>query len=315
MKTLLSFFALLLFLCTTAQDKEIFYDAHWNKCEPHLASFVSIVKKTDSGWLHKDYFISTKLMQMSALYADEAGRYRVGHQTYYHANGYLSSHSNYIDNKRTGLCYSFHDNGMMRDSAYYENGQIKDTYLAWHRNGIMRDSMKRINDSVLVSVSWFENGTPSQAGVIIGGFKNGKWKYFHNNGTLACIETYQYGEVLDVVYFDEEGKPDTRAKGDSVDAKFKGGDAAWQRKVYAKLYWPPGYKLANTTMVKTVVDLFIDENGKVSHAQIVVPFHPEFDKSVLNAVKYAGDWIPAKAKNRRIPFHFRQTVTFQQPEE
>lgn len=57
---------------------------------------------------------------------------------------------------------------MMRDSAFYKDGEVTDTYLSWHRNGVMRDSIKRLNDSITVSVSWFENGAPSQAGFLLG---------------------------------------------------------------------------------------------------------------------------------------------------
>ncbi len=315
MKTLLGSLLSLFSLAASSQQKETFYDAGWSKCEASRASFVSYVTKTDSGWLKTDYYISTGKLQMSALYADAACSSKSGHSIYYHSNGTLSSYAYYRDDKKTGVCYRFHDNGMMRDSAFYEEGEIKDNFFAWHRSGAIKDSIKRINDSVLISVSWYENGSPSEAGLFIGGFKNGKWKYYHNNGILACTEIYQYGELLSAEYFDETGKPDEKANGDSVYAAFKGGTAGWERKLYSKLYWPDRYRLANTNIATTVVDLFLDEEGKVSHVQVIVPFHPEFDKSVLNAVRYAGKWIPAKVKNRRVPFQFRQTIRFKQPEE
>jgi hypothetical protein len=310
-------FLLLAFFVGTslqAQHKEVFYDADWNKCDASKASFVSFVKKTDSGWAMMDYYLANKQLQMSGHFADEACKIRNGVSAWYHPNGYQSSYANYKNNKKEGACYSFHDNGMMRDSAFYINGEVADIYLSWHRNGIIRDSIKRLNDSATVSISWFDNGTPSQVGFLIGGFRHGKWKYFHNNGQLACMESYQYGEILEASYFDESGKPDLRATDDSTDAEFKGGEAARQRKLYAKLYWPENYKLANTNVAVTVADVYINEDGKISHVQLVVPFHPEFDKSVLNGIKNLGDWIPARAKNRRVPFVFRQKISFKQEE-
>jgi antitoxin component YwqK of YwqJK toxin-antitoxin module len=295
-----------------AQNKEVYYDADWKKCDVSKASFASFIKKTDSGWIMMDYYIANKQLQMSGHFSDEACKIRNGVSAWYHPNGYLSSYAHYINNKKEGACYSYHDNSMMRDSAFYKNGEVSDVYLSWHRNGVMRDSVKQLNDSTTVSISWFDNGTPSHAGILIGGFKNGRWKYYHNNGMLACTEAYQYGDLLNAAYFDESGKPDLNATGDSTQAEFKGGEEARQRKLYAKLYWPERYRLANTNVAVTVVDVYINENGKIIHVQPIVPFHPEFDKSVLNGIKNSGDWIPARAKNRRVPYVFRQRVSFKQ---
>lgn len=310
-------FLVLLFAVTTlyAQQQEFFYDADWKPCDVSKASFASFIMKTDSGWVMSDYYIANKQIQMEGLFADEACKIRNGLSVWYHVNGYLSSYAYYINNKKEGPCYSYHDNGMMRDSAFYKDGKVTDAFFSWHRNGVMKDSVKLLNDSTIVSVSWFENGSPSQAGYYIGGFRHGKWKYFHNNGIIACSENYQYGELLEAAYFDESGKEDRTATGDSTAAIFRSGEASWQKKLYAKLAWPEHYKLANTNIATTIVEVSVNEDGKVTHAQVIVPFHPEFDKTVLHAVKFAGDWNPARAKNRRVPYTFRQKVRFTQPED
>lgn len=312
---LFSFLFLLLAASTLcAQQKELFYDADWKPCDVSKASFASFIIKTDSGWVMSDYYIANKQIQMKGLFADEACKIRNGLSVWYHVNGYLSSYAYFKNNKKEGPCYSYHDNGMMRDSAFYKEGEVTDTYLSWHRNGVMRDSIKRLNDSTTVSVSWFENGVPSQAGFFIEGFRHGKWKYFHNNGIIACTENYQYGELLEAAYFDENGKEDRLATGDSTDAVYKDGEKVRQRKMYSKLSWPERYRLENTNVATTVVDVYLNEEGKIIHAQVVVPFHPEFDKSVINAVRGIDNWIPARAKNRRIPFVMRHTIRFKQPD-
>lgn len=69
MKTIL--LALLLFsaACTAAQKTQ-YYNWNWKPCDAADARFVSITDKTDSGWVRRDFYLSTKKSQMKGLYSD-----------------------------------------------------------------------------------------------------------------------------------------------------------------------------------------------------------------------------------------------------
>jgi antitoxin component YwqK of YwqJK toxin-antitoxin module len=147
----------LLFLLFTshyvfAQKTEAFYDYFWKPTTPENARYFSIIEKTDSGWLHSDYYISTKQLQMRALFADEAGKIRNGNSLYFFANGRPSVVGRIVNNKQEGVCVRYHSNGMLSDSAFFRNGQVVDTRFRWHRNGYIADSIRKVNDSMYVQV-------------------------------------------------------------------------------------------------------------------------------------------------------------------
>lgn len=313
MKIILAFFIFLLSISAVAQQTETFYDADWKPCDELRARFVSYVKKTDTGWLQTDYYLGNKQVQMIAFYADENRKLKKGIVTWYHPNGVVSATGRYLNNKRYGVCYSFHSNGMMKDSAFFDDDKLKGTEIRWYSSGAISDSITVINDSVMVSISWFENGNPSSAGFYLHGNKTGTWKYFHSNGKVSCIEKVVKGTATNTGYFNEEGDPEKLGI-EGKDAEFKGGQSGWIKKIESKLYWPDGYKFENGNMASTVIDIMLDENGKIMNAEVVVPFHPAFDKIALNAIKYAGNWMPAYSKNRRVAFWLRQKVTFSQPD-
>ncbi|MBK7307075.1 MAG: hypothetical protein IPI88_08525 [Chitinophagaceae bacterium] len=90
MKTLLLFFCLFTALNTTAQNKQ-YYDWEWKPCNPEDARFVSLTDKTDSGWLRRDFYLSTKKSQMKGLYKDSALKIKNGWFRYFYVNQVVSS--------------------------------------------------------------------------------------------------------------------------------------------------------------------------------------------------------------------------------
>jgi len=54
-----------------SQKTETYYDYFWKPCSAENARYFSLVEKTDSGWFRKDYFLSSRTLQMQGLYEDE----------------------------------------------------------------------------------------------------------------------------------------------------------------------------------------------------------------------------------------------------
>lgn len=314
MKIYLLLTALLICYGATAQKTEAYYDYFWKLCKAEEAGYFSTVEKTDSGWLRSDYYVTTKRLQMRGLYEDEANKIHNGYCTWYYANGYPSATGRYVHGKKEGICLSYLANGMVSDSALFHNDQVADKRFRWHPNGYMADSINRINESTCVQVGWFDDGTLAYAGHLVNDQQEGKWKYYHHNGQLSASEIYNAGKLTTAAYFDETGKQQTDTSAINHEAIFKDGEKTWIKYLQKKLYWPANLQFTAPGSVTVGVDFAIDENGKVTDAQVSMPFHQAFDKIALDIIKNSPAWQPAVSHNRKVKAYRRQPITFVQPD-
>jgi TonB family protein len=314
MKVQMTLLILIIFLIpAVAQKVERYYDWNWRPAESNTARFIAITNKQDSLWHRQDYFLQERRLQMDGFYRDEDTKTEQGLFRYYHANGQLESTGSYTNGKRQGVWLRYHSSGMMRDSVTYNNGNVVGVRLGWHPNGIPSDSSFFYPDGSGLSINWFDNGTPAAAGrYSAGGKLNGKWQYFHRNGQLSALEVYQEGTLLSKQYFDESGAAISDTTTKEQEAEFPGGNAAWQKYLYKRLFFPERYKLANADQAVVVVQWVIDESGTVTDVEVIAPFHPDFDKIAVEAIRKSPKWIPAISHNRTVKAYRRQPVTFQQ---
>jgi len=307
------FLLLSAFLHVSSQTVEKYFDFQWKPCDVNEARFYCTITKTDSGYDRKDYFIHEKSLQMAGKYNDLDCKVANGNFHYFHSNGNLESEGTYVNGKKNGLWLSFHNSGMMKDSTVYTYGSITGTSLSWHPNGYISDSTTQNEDGSGVLVSWFENGSPSIAGRYSPGRKrNGKWKYYHNNGTVSSIEIFNEGIFVDKTYYTEEGKTLTDTTSKDRDATFPGGSSAWQNYIFKNIYFPDQFKIVNADKAIVVVSFAVNEEGKVVDVFVSTPFYPEFDKIAENAVSHSPKWKPAIKHNRKVKSWMRQPVAFSQ---
>ena len=315
MKFILLLLAVTLTVSVFSQKTESYYDFYWKPCSKENASYFSIVQKTDSGWLRTDYYYRSGQLQMDALYEDEACKVQTGHCYYYHANGRPSATGRRVNGKNEGICLSYYSNGMMSDSANFQNGLVVDKRFRWHTNGFPYDSTSRLNDSLYVRVSWFDDGSPSSAGYMVFDKPEGKWQYFHHNGQRAALEIYNDGKLVGAEYFDESGKLIQDTSGVNRESSFKGGEEAWRKYLQKNLHWPQRLEFKTAVAVTIGVDFVVDENGKVINAEVWMPFHEEFDNIALKVIRNSPPWSPAISHNRKVKAFRRQPVTFTWGEE
>jgi len=311
----MSCFLLLLFVAinVVGQKIEKFYDFAWKPSEPVYARFYVAIEKKDSLWQREDYFIKERSLQMKGSYLDSACKIAHGSFKYYYANRSLQYIGNCIQNKKEGLWLSYHANGIMSDSTVYANDNPTGTSLGWHSNGYPSDSAVYNADGSGVKVTWFDNGVPASAGRYAAGYKqNGKWQYFHKNGRTSANEVYNNGVLINKEYFNEEGVRIADTTNKDREASFNGGKDAWQKFILKQLYFPDQYKIVNADKIVVVVDAVIDEDGKVTDVNVAVPFHPDFDRIAVNALKKSPKWTPAMSHNRRVQYKIRQAVYFAQ---
>lgn len=312
------YFLLLCFLpllCFAQKTETRFFDINWKSCEAGKARYAALIKKTDSGWLRNDYYLSNNNLQMAGLFADSACEIENGWFRYYYPGGNISSYGRYVQGKKQGLWLGYHNNGMMKDSSFYENDHTRGISLSWHSNGYLADSVYTQEDGYAVNTGWFSNGNPSYAGRSLLKKREGVWQFFHVNGQLAAKETYLHDKITDSSYFDEEGRPLPKKLYENSYAVFKGGNKAWRKYLEKKLVFPTGYQLVNTDEIVVVVEAIIDEDGNVADAWVDIPFKPPFDDEALQAFKRSPRWQPCTLNNRRVMQIIRQPVTFSQVDD
>lgn len=314
MKPILYISTLLIFSISNAQNRESYYDFAWKPAPPEYATYYSTIKKTDSGWLRTDYFIKTRKLQMSALYADDSCKIRNGHSIFYHANGIPSVIGRMSNNKNVGICVSYYYNGVMSDSALFVDGKVSDKRFRWHRNGMLSDSIARIADSTYVNYGWFDDGMISYAGYSVHDKKIRKWQYFHHNGKLAALETYDNGKLIAGEYFDESGNIISDTSHINQPASFKDDSKTWYKYLDKHLHWPLDLHFNKAGKIAVEVDFGIDENGNVVDPIVTLPLHPRFDKAVLDAIKSSPKWKPTISHNRKVKVYLSQTIIFHEPE-
>ncbi len=311
----LFFFLLLLFPLLVQSQEYRYYDFNWKICDPSEARFYAFIRHTDSGWFRQDFYMAGDKIQMVSLYEDKDFKTHNGYSTWFYPNGQVSATGKYVHNKREGVCLSFHLNGMLSDSAYFHEDEVVGTQLRWYPNGYQKDSIIQKNDSIRVSVSWFDNGTPASAGYYLWDQPQGTWQYFHKSGALTAERVYANGTLIKARYLNEAGETLSDTTHLNSDAEFaKGGTAGWQKYLFKNLYWPSHLKFDNGNTAVVGVRFTINEEGAVEDAYVDVPLHPEFDKIALDVVRRSPAWLPSMKFNRKVKQEVRQAVTFVQEE-
>jgi antitoxin component YwqK of YwqJK toxin-antitoxin module len=278
------------------------------------ASYLQETEKTDSGWLKRSYLINAKSLIESALFADSFCLIRKGYFHAYHPNGLLKTIGHYSNGKKTGLWLQYHSNGMLADSAWYDNDLISGVQKGWHRNGFMSDSSNG-EMGKRVSLSWFDDGTPEAAGRYVeDSLRHGKWVFYNQQGEKCATVIYDRGKAATVDFIQSDGSIQAYPYADSfrVAADFPGGVNGWLKYFNSKIYFPDNVQLVNTSSVTIMVQFCVSPAGEVKDVELLIPFHPAFDKIVLDIVRKSPRWNPARIANRPYPYYHTQQITFNQ---
>jgi antitoxin component YwqK of YwqJK toxin-antitoxin module len=309
--TCLTILIFLILFESTAQKTEKFYDYKWKECTLSDARFYSVITNTDSSYYRTDYYIKEGRIQMTGNYSDSLCKIKNGNFAFYYANNIPESYGKYIQNKKDGIWLSFHNNGIMKDSTVYLDGKQIGKSLSWYSNSYPSDSTVLNKDRSGVHVSWFDNGVPSEAGRYAADMKQqGKWKYFHKNGNVSSIETYDKSKLIDRQYFDENGELITDTTCTDRQAQFNGGIEAWLKYISKHIYFPTGYKIINADAATVVVTFTVNEDGEIENVYTSTPFDKVFNSIAEKAIRKSPKWIPGMEHNRRIKYTFSQAINF-----
>jgi antitoxin component YwqK of YwqJK toxin-antitoxin module len=311
MKKIAVILALLLYVGDTqCQELIKYYNYIWEECPRGEAAFVSIAKPNGELWERSVFFNGTGYTHMHGFYKDSNYTIKQGWFSWYYASKKIKEAGQYQNNKKQGTWVSYHYNGMMNDSAFYNQNEWQGTYMAWHPNGIMKDSAVRKENGLEVGVSWFDNGLLSSAGYYLNGRPHKTWQYYHSNGNLAAVETYDNGEVVSKRFYTEDGLLQADTIETERPALFGKAPGDWKKYIKKMVYFPTNYTIENGKMVVVTVVGTINENGEVEDVHVDIPVHPDFDRILLNTIKKSPQWRPAISHNRRVKDAFREALSF-----
>lgn len=294
------------------QKTEKYFDYRWHETDASHARFYTLIEKTDSGWLRKNYFIHSLTLQMDGLYLDSACRIASGTFRYIHPTRFIQSKGVYRNGKKHGLWLSYYSDGILSDSTAYDNGNPVGIRTGWYHNGYMRDSASYNRDGSGMETAWFDDGNPSSVGRFAAGYKkHGRWNYFYRSGGISATEIYDaQGHIIEKKFYDEKGALLADTSDTDREAAFPGGQKAWADYLSRALYFPEQSIVNSGDEATVVVTATIGDDGRVTDAEVEIPFYPAFDKIALNALLQSPIWVPAMDHHRKVGSVIRQPITF-----
>jgi antitoxin component YwqK of YwqJK toxin-antitoxin module len=296
---------------TFAQKKEEGYDASF-KPTPYAARYYVITEKRDSLWYREAYYLPEKGMYIEGSYKDEECEIAHGIYRKYYDNKKLQEYGTFINGNREGEWLQFNYEGELTDSANFVAGRKKGFSFSWHKNGMTSDSTYFDGMGNGVQVSWYDDGTPRQAGQYTSDtLKKGRWQYFHINGKIKAIEDYKNGERVFYNCFDEVGNKLSEGDCEEREAEFSGGSSAWTKFLNRNLNPNlPAKNGAPTGQYKIMIQFIVDKDGKVYDIKPLTKFGFGMEEEVMRIIKLSPKWIPAQQYGRKVKAYRKQPITF-----
>jgi antitoxin component YwqK of YwqJK toxin-antitoxin module len=308
------YFLVVFILCVItsfSQKKEEGFDAFF-KPTSNAARYYVITEKKDSLWYREAYYLPEKGMYMEGTYKDKDCKISHGRFKWYHENKILKEQGAFINGLKEGEWLKFNKEGALTDSVNFVGGKKIGLGFSWHKNGMISDSTSFDGFGNGVHVSWYDDGSPRQAGYYSSDtLKKGRWQYFHTNGKIKAEEDYVNGERKTYNCFDEEGKKLSETECEEKEAEFNGGSAAWLRFLSRNLN--PDLPIKNGAppgQYMVVIQFIVDNDGKVYDIIPLTKFGFGMEEEAVRLLKKSPRWIPAQQYGKKVKAYRKQPITF-----
>ncbi len=154
---------------------------------------------------------------------------------------------------------------------------------------------------------WFDNGNKNIEALYLKGDKEGVWKLYHYNGTIASRGVFKKDSLLKSTFYNLQGNKIDFEYDDfkTKKPKFKGGNKKYIDKL-KKLIRNIDFKVKGKVNVYYV----IDTKGRIKDVTIDEELPTKLKKQIITFFENIEGWIPATHLNRKIPFNFSQPLNF-----
>ncbi|TYA71557.1 hypothetical protein [Seonamhaeicola marinus] len=155
--------------------------------------------------------------------------------------------------------------------------------------------------------TWFSNRNRKSEGIYLENKKEGVWKHYHYDGSVAVKSVFKNDSLLMRTFYNEEGDIiNYRGTDKFFKPKFKGGKNKFNR-IVGKVLDKIDYNLDGTVHVNFTVDI----SGNIINVEVE---NKELPSSVINnlTAHFEGikGWQPALHLNRKLPYDFSIPLKF-----
>lgn len=312
MKTPLLLISIFSCLFSFAQKREELMDYNF---KPNQGWYYYVItEKDDSLWHRKAYYISEKSLALEAWYKDDSCTIPEGTFTTYHTTKFQKDVGHYRNGRKDGLWLNYTEDGHLHDSCVYVDGHRKGISYRWYDDGTIVDSSQFDGAGNGVEVSWHKNGAVSSAGYWVNDTaRNGRWKYFYDNGNLIATEDYRAGKMIGCACYDEKGQKLDSADCVEKEAAPQGGAKAW-RGFFEKNLQPvveamarSGYKPGQYTVS---VRFLVNKDGSLDDLKAMTAYGNGLEEKILKMMKNAPKWTPGRYHGQAVRSYHTQPLTF-----
>lgn len=252
--------------CSNVQTKRsniTYFDEHWKKItSPEKAAYYRIIDRSDNKYIVKDYFKSSRRLQMEAVCSKvEPDLFFNGKATWYYKNGKKHKEGVYKENRLIGLVKIYYDNGSPCAELFYKD------------------------EDILFIQYWAEDGKMALV--------NGTGFIDREDSELPFS---RYREVKDSTvtasYFISHGNDTVYTKAETG-AGYAGGFEAFYHELGKNLVGKyPAQARRLGIEGRVFIQCIIDKHGKVKNAHVVRGIGGGCDEVALDAFLKQTEWKP-----------------------
>ena len=284
-------------------EDTIYFDKQWEICDSLHASYYRPTnvnnKDKPSGYI-RDYHMSGQLqMEGKFVQGIKTGLFR-----YYHHNGQLAKTGSYQQGARVGTWQEFYPNGAEKMISFYENGIRNVDYF------YSEDGEPQVQRGYGIIEEWFEEQGHSfrRKGKFFDYEKNGLWTAYRKDSSLYFKETYDKGKLVSGISYDSAGYEYEYSQV-MIQPQPKGGMKNFYTYIGQKLRYPTDARSAFAEG-KVLVQLIIDQNGKLAGQEIMSSPHPLLSKEASRVIKKFDDWQAGQLRGQVAKMRFILPITF-----
>jgi antitoxin component YwqK of YwqJK toxin-antitoxin module len=294
-------------------DTISFYiDGSENTVEQKNASYLRVGMRDKGFWRIFDLYLHEDKVRMKGFSKDDSLKIKEGVFEYYYKSGKRLARRSFVGGKQHGLSRSWYESGQLQDSAIYQNGVVIGEEKGWHEDGSLRflTTNDTIGNGDGTSLNYYSNGVMRSKGDLKQEKRDGIWSYYRPDKTLASEVTFEKDSVIGFKAFDEKGVFLSKVKDFEREADYKGGEAAWNKYMSAKLsaiyQMAEPWKYAGSCTIQFIVD----QDGNVTNVETIATTNENFSKLAMAFVQQSRKWIPAIQYNLPVKAWRRQKFTF-----
>ncbi len=277
---------------TLAFGQEItkeFIDSFGKKCVPEVGDYYLVGKKNKNS-----FFCDT----LKSYYA-------------------LSHHVRSIElrdqfGNRMGVCESFYENGDLKARTRHDRNFGKGVD---DRKDSIQYTILEFYDSLghaqVKNGEGFVSGMldfMKEHGKVVNGLRDSVWTTYYHNGKVYAYESWQAGQLIDGVSYDESGN-EYYYKQLQVLPIPALGIQEFNKQTSLKMVYP---KEAQRRGIqgKVMLEVMVEKDGAISSPNVVRGLGFGCDEEALKALSFSAPWMPGKLRGQPIDYKMVVPIIF-----